>query len=95
MTKDDTTSAISALQGLLGDRLSTGESILEIHGRDEAYSAPALPDAVAFPESTEEVSQIMKICSQYQVPVVPFGIALRWKDKSSQLMVGSASTPAA
>jgi D-lactate dehydrogenase (cytochrome) len=74
MTKDDTTSAISALQGLLGDRLSTGESILEIHGRDEAYSAPALPDAVAFPESTEEVSQIMKICSQYQVPVVPFGI---------------------
>lgn len=66
--------AISALKDVLGDRLSTGESIREIHGRDEAYSEPALPDAVAFPESTQEVSQIMKICSQNQVPVVPFGI---------------------
>ena len=74
MTKGNIAPAISALKTLLGDRLSTGESIREIHGRDEAYSTPALPDAVAFPESTEEVSKIMKICSQFQVPVVPFGI---------------------
>jgi D-lactate dehydrogenase (cytochrome) len=74
MTKGNIALAISALETLLGDRLSTGESIREIHGRDEAYSTPALPDAVAFPESTEEVSKIMKICSQFQVPVVPFGI---------------------
>jgi D-lactate dehydrogenase (cytochrome) len=74
MTKDNIALAISALKTLIGDRLSTGESIREIHGRDEAYSTPALPDAVAFPESTEEVSKIMKICSQFQVPVVPFGI---------------------
>lgn len=74
MTEGKTAAAISALKDLLGDRLSTGESIREIHGRDEAYSTPALPDAVAFPESTEEVSEMMKICSQYRVPVVPFGI---------------------
>ena len=74
MTKDNIALAISALKTLIGGRLSTGESIREIHGRDEAYSTPALPDAVAFPESTEEVSKIMKICSQFQVPVVPFGI---------------------
>ncbi len=74
MTTDNTALAISALKALLGDRLSTGDSIRDIHGRDEAYSTPALPDAVAFPESTEEVSKIMKICSQFQVPVVPFGI---------------------
>ena len=74
MTEGNTAAAISALKDILGDRLSTGESIREIHGRDEAYSTPALPDAVAFPESTEEVSEMMKICSQYRVPVVPFGI---------------------
>lgn len=74
MTNGNVDQAISALKDVLGDRLSTGESIREIHGRDEAYSEPALPDAVAFPESTQEVSQIMKICSQNQVPVVPFGI---------------------
>lgn len=74
MTTDNTALAISALKALLGDRLSTGESIRDIHGRDEAYSTPALPDAVAFPESTQEVSEIMIICSQFKVPVVPFGI---------------------
>ena len=74
MTTDTTAQAISDLKHLLGERLSTGESILEMHGRDEAYSEPALPDAVAFPETSEEVSEIMKICSRHAVPVVPFGI---------------------
>ncbi len=74
MTQHNTALAIAALKDLLGDRLSTGESIREIHGRDEAYSEPALPDAVAFPESTQEVSAIVKICAQHRVPVVPFGI---------------------
>ncbi|WP_424988668.1 FAD-binding oxidoreductase [Microbulbifer sp. S227A] len=74
MTQDKTAIAIAALKDLLGDRLSTGESIREIHGRDEAYSEPALPDAVVFPENTQEVSAIMKICSGHGVPVVPFGI---------------------
>ena len=74
MTNQKTTLAISALQDLLGERLSTGTSILEMHSRDEAHSEPALPDAVVFPESTEEVSEILKICSRHEVPVVPFGI---------------------
>ena len=74
MTTDTTTQAISDLKNLLGERLSMGESILEMHSRDEAYSEPALPDAVAFPETTEEVSAIMKICSRHALPVVPFGI---------------------
>lgn len=74
MAQDMTAKAITALTELLGDGLSTGDSMREIHGRDEAYSAPALPDAVAFPESTEEVSAIVKICADHRVPVVPFGI---------------------
>ncbi|MDO6797969.1 FAD-binding oxidoreductase [Shimia thalassica] len=74
MTQRNTALAIAALKDLLGDRLSTGESIREIHGRDEAYSEPALPDAVAFPESTDEVSAIVNTCVQHKVPVVPFGI---------------------
>lgn len=74
MMQDTISLALSDLRDLLGDRLSTGQSVREIHGRDEAYSTPALPDAVAFPESTDEVSAIMNICSVHKVPVVPFGI---------------------
>lgn len=65
---------ISALREILGDRLSTGASILDQHSHDEAYTTPVLPDAVAFPETTEEVSQILRVCSQHGCPVVPYGI---------------------
>ena len=65
---------LAMLQTLLGDRLSTGDAVRAAHSRDEAYSAPALPDAVAFPADTDEVSAIMKACSATGCPVVPFGI---------------------
>ena len=65
---------IATLQTLLGDRLSTGETVRAEHSRDEAYSAPVLPDAVAFPADVNEVTAIMKACSAAGCPVVPFGI---------------------
>ncbi len=65
---------IAALREILGDRLSTGASILDQHSHDEAYTTPVLPDAVAFPETTQEVSQILKVCSQHGCPVVPYGV---------------------
>ena len=71
---DNIKHAVETLKRLLGDRLSTGQSILEIHGRDEAYSTPALPDAVAFPENAAEVAEIMKVCTKHGCPVIPFGI---------------------
>ena len=74
MSSENITVAITQLRELLGDRLSTGSSILELHSRDEAYSKPMVPDAVAFPESTREVSQIMQICSANRTPVVAYGV---------------------
>ena len=65
---------LATLRTLLGDRLSTGEAVRAAHSRDEAYAAPALPDAVAYPADVEEVSAIMKACSAAGCPVVPFGI---------------------
>lgn len=65
--------AIAALQSLLDRRVSTAESVREHHSHGESYHAPALPDAVCFPHSTEEVSEILKISAKYQVPVIPFG----------------------
>ena len=65
---------IATLQTLLGDRLSTGDAVRAEHSRDEAYSAPVLPDAVAFPADVDEVAAIMKACSAAGCPVVPFGI---------------------
>ncbi|GIS11951.1 MAG: hypothetical protein CM15mP115_11020 [Alphaproteobacteria bacterium] len=66
--------AVAKLRDLLGDRLSTGSSVRELHARDEAYTTPALPDAVAFPECAEEVAAIARICAGAGCPIVPYGI---------------------
>jgi D-lactate dehydrogenase (cytochrome) len=64
---------IAALRDFLGDRLSTAQAIREQHSRGEDQSTPTLPDAVAFVETTEEVSQILALCHRHEVPVVAFG----------------------
>ena len=64
---------IEQLKALLGDRLSTSQSVCEQHGRDESFHAAKAPDAVAFATSTEEVAQIVRLCAQAAVPVIPFG----------------------
>jgi len=65
--------AIASPQQLLGDRLSTAASIREGHGKDASYHPCVPPDAVAFAQSTEEVSEIVKICARHKVPLIPFG----------------------
>ena len=45
----------------------------EHHGTDFTHHPPAPPDAVAFAQSTEEVTEIVKICARYGTPVIPFG----------------------
>ncbi len=63
-----------ALAAILGDRLSTSESQLDLHGRDESSLPPCRPDAVVFPESTAEVSAVLRACHEHGVPVVPFAV---------------------
>jgi len=65
--------AADPLRALLGARLTTAPALLESHGHDEAHTAPRLPDAVAFPETTQEVAKIVRICAAARVPITPFG----------------------
>ncbi|CTQ51368.1 FAD-binding oxidoreductase [Jannaschia donghaensis] len=65
--------ALSELASMLGERLSTGKSDLDLHGRSETYHAPMPPEAVVYPDTTEEVSRIVAICARHGVPVVGWG----------------------
>ena len=65
---------IEALRGILGDRVSTSESVREHHSHGESWHAPGLPDAVAFPTSTGEVAAIVRLCAEHRTPIVPFGM---------------------
>ncbi|WP_199540204.1 FAD-binding oxidoreductase [Paraburkholderia kururiensis] len=63
----------AALQSAFGERVSTAEAVRAHHGRDESPFDPQLPDAVVFAHSTEEVQTIVRLCGQYDVPVIPYG----------------------
>ena len=64
---------IGVLKQLFGDRLQTGASIREQHGHTTTWIENQMPDAVVFPADTNEVSQIVKACAEYAVPIIPFG----------------------
>lgn len=64
---------VEAARGIFGDRLSLNASIRETHAHGEANPATHLPDAVAFPESTEEVSRLLALCHAHRMTVTPFG----------------------
>jgi len=66
-------SALAELQSLLGDRVSAAASVREHHSHGESTHPPGLPDLVCFPQSTEEVSRIVKVSEHFCLPVVPFG----------------------
>ncbi len=67
-------STIKALKDSLGDRVSTGSSVLDLHASDEAHYRPVRPDAVVFPESTDDIVQIVRHCSAHQCPMIPYGV---------------------
>jgi D-lactate dehydrogenase (cytochrome) len=56
-------------------RVADGESALDQHAADLSYHPPHRPDAVVFPESTEEVARVLAFADRERVPVVPFGAA--------------------
>ena len=64
---------LAEARGFLGERLSTNTSIREQHSKGEDANPPVLPDAVAFVETTEEVSRLLALCNRHGVPVTPFG----------------------
>jgi D-lactate dehydrogenase (cytochrome) len=70
-------SGIQAVLGILkqrlGDRFQTGQSVREQHAHTTTYIPPQLPDGVAFVQSAEEVQELVRICFDHRVPVIPFG----------------------
>ena len=67
------TTLLEALTNLLGERVSTAAAVLDQHGKDESHHTPAPPDIVVFPESSEEVAAIVRLCADARTPVIPFG----------------------
>ncbi|KAK9453817.1 FAD-binding domain-containing protein [Dipodascopsis uninucleata] len=72
-----TAKAYAELKSLLGpDKASDSKDDIQMHA-DSAWISHhpehnEKPGLIVYPSSTEEVSEIMKICHKYRVPIVPF-----------------------
>ncbi|MFP6671699.1 MAG: FAD-linked oxidase C-terminal domain-containing protein [Pirellulaceae bacterium] len=67
--------ALAALGALLHDRCATSTEVCQDHAIDVSRHAPAAPDGVVFPQTADEVVEIARICSEHQVPMIPYGTA--------------------
>ncbi|HEY9079353.1 FAD-linked oxidase C-terminal domain-containing protein [Magnetovibrio sp.] len=63
----------SQLETLFGARVSINAGVRETHGRGEGSQLCQPPDAVVFPNSTDEISRLAKLCHGAGVPLIPFG----------------------
>ena len=59
---------------LLGQRVTTNDTVREHHSHGESYHAPAAPDVVCFPATTDEVVAVLRASARaFEVPSCPFG----------------------
>jgi D-lactate dehydrogenase (cytochrome) len=65
--------AIAALTAKFGNRVVTSQAVREQHGNTLTWLPSQPPDAVAFPQSTADVQEIVRICAAHRVPVIAFG----------------------
>ena len=64
---------LQALTERFGAQCSTALAVREQHGRDEGAIVAPPPAAVLFAESTQDVQDAVKLCSQHNVPVIAYG----------------------
>ena len=65
--------AIGALAAKFGNRLVTSQAVREQHGNTLTWIENQPPDAVVFPQTTDDVQDAVRICAQHKVPVIPYG----------------------
>ncbi|MEY3003004.1 MAG: hypothetical protein RLZZ491_180 [Pseudomonadota bacterium] len=70
---DAVRSAIGVLSQRFGNRIETGLALRSQHAHTTTWLANQPPDAVFCPRSTQEVQEVLAICHDHKLPVIPFG----------------------
>jgi hypothetical protein len=62
------------------DRFSTGDSVLDLHAKDQSQHPPSRPEAVIWPVTRDEVAAILQYANAHRIPAgarVPVWKAIR------------------
>ncbi len=55
------------------ERVSTGESILDLHAKDQSAHVACRPEAVLWPETASEIAAVLKYANDHRIPVTGWG----------------------
>jgi len=69
----DKDALFGALADRFGDRFSRSEALREQHSNTLTWLKVQAPDAVVFPETSDEVADVVRACATARMPVIPFG----------------------
>ena len=69
----NTAGALERLTAAFGNRLITSQTVREQHANMTTWLPVEPPDAVVYPQSTQDVQTVVRICAQFRVPVIAFG----------------------
>jgi D-lactate dehydrogenase (cytochrome) len=72
-TAESKSALLAALGVRFGERLSLSQALREQHANTLTWLKREPPDAVLFAESEAEVAEVVKLCAEARVPVIPFG----------------------
>jgi D-lactate dehydrogenase (cytochrome) len=65
--------ALGQLRAKFGERLAEGEAVRVQHGNQLSEVPNQPPDAVVFPQTTNEVAEAVRICAAHHIPIIAFG----------------------
>ncbi|MBN9268346.1 MAG: FAD-binding protein, partial [Hyphomicrobium sp.] len=69
----DVATALALLRQRFGERFQTGEAVRRQHAHTLTWLPNQPPDAVVWPDNTEEVQEVVRIAGTHRVPIIPFG----------------------
>ncbi|OXB54289.1 hypothetical protein ASZ78_002916 [Callipepla squamata] len=65
---------LQALRAVAGDpNVSVSAAVRQQHGHDESMHRCAPPDAVVWPRDVEQLQEMVALCHQHRVPMLPYG----------------------
>lgn len=65
---------VSVLKQRFGERLSASDSVREQHSHTTTYLPGQPPDAVIFIRNKDDVRDVVQVCAEHRVPIIPFGV---------------------
>ena len=73
MSRRLTPALAARLEARFGPRYQAGAALRAQHAATTTWLAPQPPDAVVYPETTEEVAALVGLCAAEGVALIPFG----------------------